>query len=155
MPENIHIRYLKGPLGQGLYNGKNYLVMRSKNNFSRLARTSLKSVEVPPPNAGFFGGGSWFLLYFHFFLTKSFRRKYRILQILWRMSEKSMEVISSIRELKFCFFWKKWSVFSRFFTFLNFKNKILKKQRNFTYVSIMISAGFQKIMYWIKSREYF
>ena len=54
-----------------------------------------------------------------------------ILQILWRMSEKSMEVISSIRELKFCFFWKKWSVFSRFFTFLNFKNKILKKQRNF------------------------
>ena len=48
------------------------------------------------------------------------------------MSEKSMEVISSIRELKFCFSEKKWSVFSRFFTFLNFENKILKKQRNFT-----------------------
>ena len=107
-------------------------------HWRRLVHTSLKSVEVPPypptkkkKMRDF--GGSCFLLYFHFFLTKSFRRKYRILQILWRMSEKSMEVISSIRELKFCFFWKKkWSVFSRFFTFLNFKNKILKKQRNFT-----------------------
>ena len=80
--------------------------------FLRLAYTSLKSVEVPPlippqkKNAGFFWG-SFFFLYFHFFLTKSFRRKYRILQILWRMSEKSMEVIYSIRELNFCFFWKK------------------------------------------------
>ena len=134
--------------------------MKNVAKRNRLAHTSLKSVEVPPcpPKKKcriFLGGGSCFLLYFHFFLTKSFRRKYRILQILWRMSEKSMEVISSIRELKFCFFWTKWSVFSRFFTFLNFKNKILKKQRNFTYVSIMISAGFQKIIYWIKSREYF
>ena len=108
----------------------------------------------PPQNAGFWGG-SCFLLYFHFFLTKSFRRKYRILQIFWRMSEKSMEVISSVRELKFCFFWKNGAFFQDFSHFWILKIKFWKNNVTLLHVSIMISDGFQKMIYWIKSREYF
>ena len=76
-----------------------------------LAHTSLKSDLVtpwPPPkkkkkNTRFFGG-SFFLLYLHLFLTKSFRRKYRISQIFWILSGKSLECISWTLTKKFHFF---------------------------------------------------
>ena len=45
--KSIHIRYLKGPPGSGLYNGNKIMVIQRTNPFL------LKETFIPPLNAGF------------------------------------------------------------------------------------------------------